>query len=178
MEQDLRYPIGKFEAPDEIDASRIEAWIDDVERLPAQLRALVEGLDENQLQTVYRPGGWTVAQVVHHIADSHLNSYTRFKLALTEDVPTIRPYDEAAWGELEDARDPDVSGSLDLVEHLHARWVRMLRAMQTGDWERTFFHPEGNVTIPLKVNVGLYSWHGRHHLAHISSLAERKGWSH
>jgi hypothetical protein len=174
MEQDLRYPIGEFHAPEAVGPAQIEAWVQDIERLPGQLRALVEDLDPDRLSTVYRPGGWTVAQVVHHIADSHLNSYTRFKLALTEDKPTIRPYDEAAWGELPEARDVDISDSLDLIDALHARWVKMLRAMQPGDWEREFFHPESGSSISLKINVGIYSWHGRHHLAHISTLAERQ----
>jgi len=178
MDQDLRYPIGEFEAPEAIDAAQIETWIDDIERLPGQLRALVELFDEAKLSTVYRAGGWTVAQVVHHIADSHLNSYTRFKRALTEHKPAIRPYDEAAWGELSEARDTNISYSLDLIDALHLRWVKMLRAMKAADWDREFFHPEDEVTVPLRVNVGIYSWHGRHHLAHISALAEREGWSH
>ena len=178
MDQDLRFPIGEFEAPDVIDDAQVEAWIDDIERLPGQLRALVELFDETKLNTVYRPGGWTVAQVVHHIADSHLNSYTRFKLALTEDKPAIRPYDEAAWGELPEASDSDIGDSLDLIDALHRRWVKMLRSMEPAEWDREFFHPEGQVTIPLRTNVGIYSWHGRHHFAHISTLAEREGWSH
>jgi hypothetical protein len=177
MDRDLRYPIGGFEAPEAIDAAQIEAWIDDIESLPSRLRALLEGFDHARLSTVYRPNGWTVAQVVHHIADSHLNSYTRFKLALTEDTPAIRPYDEAAWGELPEARDLEVGYSLELIDALHARWVRMLRAMEPADWDREFFHPEAGTTIPLKVNVGLYAWHGRHHFAHIATLAEREGWS-
>ena len=176
MDQDLRFPIGEFEAPESIDAAQIAAWIDDIARLPEQLRTLVAGFDERQLATRYREGGWTVAQVVHHLADSHLNSYVRFKLALTEDRPTIRPYDEAAWGELPDAGEVDVSVSLDLVHALHTRWVRMLRAMQPGDWDRELFHPEGGRTIALRENAGLYSWHGRHHLAHIATLAAREGW--
>jgi hypothetical protein len=177
MDQDLRFPIGEFVAPESIDAHGIQGWIDDIERLPGQLRTVVSGFDERQRATIYRPGGWSVAQVVHHIADSHLNSYTRFKLALTEQSPTIRPYDEAAWGELPDARDTDVGYSLDLIDALHVRWVKMLRAMEAADWDREFFHPEGGATIPLGVNVALYSWHGRHHLAHISALAEREGWT-
>jgi hypothetical protein len=176
MDEELRYPIGEFAAPDVIDDDQIRVWIEDIENLPAQLRALVDGFDEHQLAKVYRPGGWTVAQVVHHIADSHLNSYTRFKLALTEERPTIRPWDEAAWAELPDARDTDVSGSLDLIETLHARWVEVLRKMEPADFDREFFHPETGATIALRVNLGVYSWHGRHHFAHISTLAGREGW--
>jgi hypothetical protein len=176
MDQDLRYPIGEFEAPATIDAAQIAAWIDDIERLPGDLRGLVEGLDEAQRATRYRPGGWTVAQVVHHLADSHLNSYLRFRLALTEDRPTIRPYDEAAWAELADARSTQFGDSLDLVESLHRRWVTMLRSMTPGQWDRDFFHPESGQHVPLGLNVGIYAWHGRHHLAHVSTLAVREGW--
>lgn len=173
---DLRFPIGAFVAPPSIDANQISRWIGDIEHLPGDLRVTVSGLDEEQLRTPYRPDGWTVAQVVHHIADSHLNSYTRFRLALTEERPAIRPYDEAAWGELEDARDLSIGDSLDLIDALHARWVRLLRSMKPADWDREFFHPESGEVIPLRLNAGLYSWHGRHHLAHITSLAEREGW--
>jgi hypothetical protein len=175
MAEDLRYPIGRFEPPDGSDPDRIAAWIADIERLPTELRAVVEPLDEDQLATRYRPGGWTVAQVVHHLADSHLNSYSRFRLALTEDFPTIRPYDEAAWAELPDARATDIDGSLALLDGLHARWTSLLRSMDTQDWSRRFDHPESGV-IGLDTNLALYSWHGRHHLAHVHSLASRSGW--
>ncbi|RKZ14944.1 putative metal-dependent hydrolase, partial [bacterium] len=128
-----------------------------------------------QLSTHYRPGGWTVAQVVHHVADSHLNSYTRFRLALTEDHPTIRPYDEAAWAELPDAVGEPVEVSLDLLDALHARWARLLRSLSPAQLDRSFCHPEDG-EIGLRTNIGLYAWHGRHHLAHISTLAQREGW--
>ena len=176
MDHDLRFPIGEFEAPETIDDAQVARWVDDIERLPARLRSAVRGLDAGQLATRYRPGGWTVAQVVHHVADSHLNSYARFRLALTEDRPAIRPYDEAAWGELPDARDLDVEASLALVEALHARWVELLKALGPEEWDREFFHPESGEVVPLRRNAGIYSWHGRHHLAHITSLAAREDW--
>ncbi len=175
MDPDLRFPIGNFEVPTDITPARISAWIDDIEVLPRDLRALVESLDSGQLATTYRPGGWTVTQVVHHLADSHLNSYARFRLALTEDRPTIKPYAEAAWAELPDAREEPIDPSLDLLDALHTRWTRMLRSLDDTDWKRDFDHPEAGV-ISLDVNVALYSWHGRHHLAHIQSLANRSGW--
>lgn len=176
MDEDLRYPIGPFTAPESSDEAQVLGWIEDIERLPQQLRAAVDALSEERLATRYRPGGWTVAQVVHHVADSHLNSYIRFKLALTEDRPTIRPYDEAAWGELADARDLDVATSLELIDALHFRWVKMLRALEPAQWEREFFHPEAGDVIGLRTQAALYSWHGRHHLAHVTSLARREGW--
>jgi hypothetical protein len=175
MDPDLRYPIGEFEIPTDITPARISSWIDDIEVLPHDLRGLVGLLNSGQLGTAYRPEGWTVAQVVHHLADSHLNSYVRFRLALTEDRPTIKPYAEAAWAELPDARGEPVGPSLDLIDALHWRWTRMLRSLGDAEWKREFDHPEAGV-ISLDVNLALYSWHGRHHLAHIQSLANRSGW--
>ena len=175
MAPDLRYPIGDFAAPTDITPARISSWIDDIEVLPRDLRALVAPLDSGQLATAYRPEGWTVAQVVHHLADSHLNSYMRFRLALTEDRPTIKPYAEAAWAELPDARGEPIAPSLDLLDSLHTRWTQLLRSLDDADWKRDFDHPEAGL-ISLDVNLALYSWHGRHHLAHIQSLAKRSGW--
>jgi hypothetical protein len=172
---DLRYPIGKFTFDKEPGADEVVRLIDDIADAPARLRAAVEGLSEQQLDTPYRPGGWTVRQVVHHVPDSHLNSYVRFRLALTEDEPTIKPYDEAQWAELGDARTAPVELSLALLDALHERWVILLRSLSASDLERKFVHPELGEVALIK-NVALYSWHGRHHVAHVNSLKERMGW--
>ncbi|MFM1653722.1 YfiT family bacillithiol transferase [Brevibacillus sp. B_LB10_24] len=171
----LKFPIGKFEWSGTVSGQQRLRWIEEIEALPGQIRQAIEGLDEKQLDTPYRPQGWTVRQVVHHLADSHLNSLIRFKLALTEDAPTIKPYDEARWAELDDSRIADVSLSLVLLEQLHARWGLLLRSMQESQWERTFIHPDSGV-IRLDVNLGIYAWHGRHHAAHIINLRTRMGW--
>ncbi len=165
----LRHPIGPFEAPAEITPEHIAGWIDAIEALPAQLRATVEPLAEAQLDTPYRPGGWTVRQVVHHVADSHLNSLMRFKWALTEERPTIKDYREQRWAELADAQLP-VGPSLDLLAALHTRWVALLRSLDGDDWQREFVHPESG-PVALGVNVGIYAWHGRHHRAHVELVA-------
>ena len=174
---DLRYPIGTFKI--ESDAFTDEerrGLIDQIAETPAKLREALKGLSEEQLETPYRPGGWTVRQVVHHVPDSHLNSYVRFKLALTEDEPTIKPYDEAQWAVLADSRITPVEVSLNLLESLHERWVALLRSLAPADFARTFRHPELGV-VSLNKNVALYAWHGRHHVAHITSLRERMGWN-
>jgi uncharacterized damage-inducible protein DinB len=172
---DLRYPIGKFtysEAPTDQQRQR---FLDDIEQAPARLRSAAEGLSAAQLDTPYRPGGWTVRQVVHHVPDSHMNSYVRFKLALTEDEPTIKPYFEDRWAELADTKATPIDVSLSLLDSLHSRWVRLLRSLQPAEWKRTFRHPElGPMT--LEKNLALYAWHGKHHVAHITSLRERNGW--
>lgn len=171
----LQYPIGPFDFAQSPTPETITAWIDRIERAPANLRAAVDGLDDNQLDTPYRPAGWTVRQVVHHLPDSHLNSYVRFKLALTEDVPTIRPYHEDRWAELDDARHAPVTLSLDLLDALHRRWTRFLRSLSESDFQRNFRHPDlGELNVGI--NVGLYAWHGDHHVAHITRLRERQGW--
>lgn len=172
---DLRYPIGKFQFPAESSASERAQWIEQIAEAPAKLRALVGGLTPEQLDTPYRPGGWTVRQVVHHLADSHINSYVRFRLALTEDTPTIKPYAEARWAELVDARTAAVETSLQLLESLHARWVALLRSFGPAEFARKFEHPEDG-TVSLERAVAIYAWHGRHHTAHITSLLEQKGW--
>ena len=149
--------------------------ITEIAETPGRLYEAVSGLEEEQLQTPYRPGGWTVRQVVHHLPDSHLNSYVRFKLAVTEDEPTINAYDEATWAELEDGRNGDVSDSLQLLESLHARWVQFLRSLGPAELARTFRHPEmGSIT--LSQNIAMYAWHGRHHVAHITALRAREAW--
>ncbi len=172
---DLRYPVGKFKWEGGLDEDARCRAIEDITATPARLCAAVQGLTPEQLDTPYREGGWTVRQVVHHLADSHMNAYTRFKLALTEDAPTIKPYDENRWSALEDARTAPLEISLELLEALHRRWVLMLRAMRPEDFARTFRHPELGI-VSLEKNLGLYSWHGKHHVAHITSLRERMGW--
>ena len=174
---DLRYPIGEFKWEGKMTEDERRRFIDTIAEAPGRLRAAVEGLSSQQLDTPYRPGGWTARQVVHHLPDSHLNGYTRFKLALTEEEPTIKPYDERRWAELEDARTAPVEISLALLESLHERWVRLLRSLAPADFARTFRHPElGLGTVTLDQYVALYAWHGRHHVAHITSLRKRMGW--
>lgn len=175
---DLRYPIGRFELPAQLTTPERSALIDTIAATPAALRVAVRGLSDTQLDTPYRPGGWTVRQVVHHVPDSHLNSYVRFRLALTEEQPTIKPYDEARWAELPDAKGPLVAESLALLEALHARWVSLLRAMTPAEFARTLVHPERpGAPMSLDTMVALYAWHGRHHVAHITALRERMGWA-
>ncbi len=172
----LRYPIGRFEAPQTpLPAEERRRMIDQIARTPADVRRAVEGLDETQLDTAYRPGGWTVRQVVHHLPDSHLNAYVRFKLAATEDHPTIRTYDEAAWGEQSDARTADIALSLAILDALHARWTGWLRSLSPAAWRRTLAHPEWG-DFDLDQVLSMYAWHGPHHIAHITSLRDREGW--
>jgi hypothetical protein len=172
---DLRYPIGRFQPPTEIDPEQRRNWIEEIEKAPGLVRQALSGLDDGQLDTPYRPGGWTARQVAHHLPDSHMNSYIRFKLALTEDQPTIKPYDEEAWAELPDSREP-IEPSLALLESLHLRWVSLLRSLTPEDWERTYRHPEHGRTVTLGFTLALYAWHGRHHAMQIQSLRERMGW--
>jgi len=171
----LQYPIGRFEFPREVPDQDRARFIEEIAQTPANLRAAVAGLSEQQLDTSYRPGGWTVRQVVHHVPDSHMNSYIRFRLALTEEEPTIKPYDQSRWAELVDSRTAPIEISLVLLESLHERWVRLLRSLSPADWRRQFRHPELG-PVSLEKNLSLYAWHGRHHVAHITSLRERMGW--
>jgi len=172
---DLRYPIGRFAPPAEYSSELRARFIDDIAALPAQLRGAVQSLNSAQMQTPYREGGWTVAQVVHHLPDSHVNAYVRLRLALTEDSPTIKPYNEGFWAELIDATSPDVAASLALIEGLHQRWTVLLRSLRAEDLSRTFIHPQQGA-VPLDRQLALYAWHGRHHVAHITALRERMGW--
>jgi DinB superfamily len=173
-QEDLRYPIGKFRPPAEKTPAVRAAQIETLRLLPERLRAAVAGLSDAQLDTAYRDGGWTVRQVVHHFADSHANSYVRFKLALTEDWPTIKPYDEAAWARLKDSSLP-IEPSLVFITGLHQRLVALLELMTEKDFDRGFNHPErGRVT--LATNLAIYDWHSRHHVAHITNLRARQGW--
>jgi hypothetical protein len=172
---DPRFPIGKFSYAGSPTPQQQQQFLDDIEQTPARMRAAVAGLSEQQLDTPYRDGGWTVRQVVHHVPDSHLNSYVRFKLALTEDDPTIKPYMEDRWAELPEAKSAPIEVSLTLLENLHCRWMLLLRNLKPEDWKRTFRHPELG-SVPLEKNLALYSWHGKHHVAHITSLRERMKW--
>ncbi|PWW29515.1 putative damage-inducible protein DinB [Cytobacillus oceanisediminis] len=171
---DLRYPIGKFNYEGEPTAELLERWIKEIEELPLELKEAVKGLNDEQLDTAYRSEGWTIRQVVHHIADSHLNSYTRFKLTLTENTPTIKLYEEGKWAKLPDSKLP-VDVSLKLIEALHSRWVFLLRSLKQDELEKTFQHPDSGV-VKLSINIGIYAWHGLHHVAHITSLRDRLGW--
>jgi hypothetical protein len=172
---DLRYPIGKFNAPASTMAGIRAAHIHTLRLLPERLTAAVAGLDDHRLDTPYRESGWTLRQVVHHVADSHANAYVRMKLALTEDWPTIKPYDEAAWADLQDARWLPVQVSLDLITALHARWVSLLDALPEEDFHRGYVHPESGRQNLAQV-LAMYDWHSRHHTAHITGLRQRMGW--
>jgi uncharacterized damage-inducible protein DinB len=172
---DPRYPVGNYEAPlDVTPAKRAEA-IDTIAGLPQRFRAAVIGLNDAQLDTPYREGGWTVRQVVHHVPDSHMNAYIRWRLALTENQPTIKPYEEAAWAKLEDAANAPVEVSLKLLEPLHERWVRLLRSLKDDEFARIFVHPDHGPRT-LDWMLFLYAWHGNHHTAHITGLRKQKGW--
>jgi uncharacterized damage-inducible protein DinB len=172
---DPRFPIGKFHYDGPSSEDQKQTFLDDIARTPANLRAAVKGLTETQLDTPYREGGWTVRQVVHHVPDSHMNSYMRFKLALTEDEPTIKPYAEDRWAELADSQDTPIEVSLTMLDSLHDRWVRLLRSLRPEDWKRTFRHPElGAMT--LEKTLALYAWHGKHHVAHVTELRRQRGW--
>lgn len=164
---DLRYPVGRYRSPATITDTHLQSWIDTISAFPNELSALTEGLSQEQKNQVYRPGGWTVKQVVHHCVDSHMNALIRFKLALTEDQPTIRPYYEDRWAELPDDLEDDLSDSLQLLSVLHRRWVLLLQYLSQDDLQRTYFHPDDNATVTLANAVGMYAWHCRHHLAHV-----------
>ncbi len=175
MSADLRYPIGKFEPPVQFTPELRRLFIAQIEAVPDELRKAVAGLSEQQLDTPYRPEGWTVRQVVHHLPDSHMNSYIRFKLALTENEPVVKTYEEALWAEFNDAKHGDIAVSLSLLEALHTRWGTLLKNMKPEDFSRTFRHPVTGVAT-LERTAAFYAWHGRHHIAHITSLRKRMGW--
>ena len=172
---DPRYPVGRLQRNVEPTPERRREWMDDIEQTPARFRAAVQGLTDAQLDTPYRDGGWTVRQLVHHLPDSHMNAYTRFKLGLTEDNPAIKTYDEARWAELEDSRVTPVETSLTLLETLHARWANVLRAVEGEQWSRTVQHPDHG-PMRLESLLAMYAWHGRHHVAHVTRLRDRMGW--
>ncbi|MBC3539046.1 YfiT family bacillithiol transferase [Rufibacter sediminis] len=171
----LRYPLGRYEAPPLYGSAFVKQSLTSLEALPAKLRAAVHPLSDEQLDTPYRPGGWTLRQVVHHVADSHINAYTRFRLALTEDIPVIKPYQESPWAYLHDAHWADPALSLQLLEALHQRWIILLRSLCMEEWHRSFYHPESG-EVYLFQAAGMYAWHGEHHVGHIDSLKQRMGW--
>ena len=172
---DPRYPIGDFAIPTQVTPARRQQAIEEIAAAPAKMRAAVKGLSDTQLDTPYRDGGWTVRQVLHHVPDSHMNAYVRLRLALTEQEPTIKPYEEARWAELEDAKSAPIDVSLTLLDSLHQRWVRLWRSLKPEDFARTFRHPDhGARTVDWL--LFLYAWHGRHHTAHVTQLRKQKGW--
>ncbi len=173
--EDIRFPIGKY-VPQPFTETQLTEWINDIKYLPNHLENTVENLNEHQLDTPYRPEGWTVKQLVHHVADSHMNAYIRFKLGLTEVNPVIKPYDEAAWAELSDTKNLPANLSLTLLFALHSRWVDVLTNITLEDWNRTIYHPEQKKEISLWHLLGMYAWHGRHHTAHITALRQRMNW--
>ena len=175
MEVDVRYPIGKY-APQSYSETAKEALIADIRFLPEELESAINNLDEFQLNTPYREGGWTLKQVVHHVADSHINAFVRFKLGLTEDEPVIKPYEEKAWAELADVNVVPVNVSITLLHALHQRWVAVLKSITPEEFNREVVHPEHGRKMSLWFLLGMYAWHGKHHVAHIISLREAKNW--
>ncbi|TWI94608.1 DinB family protein [Mucilaginibacter frigoritolerans] len=171
-DEQMQYPIGKFKAPVSYTTEDIRKWTTTIRELPGRLRQAIITLNEKQLDTPYRIGGWTLRQVVHHVADSHMNSLTRFKLALTEENPTIKPYEEADWALLPDYKLP-VEPSLKMLEGIHLRWVALLEALTEEQWNRAFVHPESGETIQLKKALALYHWHSKHHLAHVTEAIKK-----
>jgi hypothetical protein len=172
---DLRFPIGKFSFPQSITPAQRRQWITEIAEAPAMMRTVVAGLTPEQLDTPYRPGGWTVRQVAHHVPESHMNAYIRFKLALTENEPTVKPYNEAEWAKTPDVASTPIETSLAMLDALHDRWVRLLESLSDADCQRKFMHPDLGA-IRLEQNLALYAWHGKHHIAHISALRERMDW--
>lgn len=176
MSEDLRYPIGKYE-PQPFSEEQKKKWLNDLKFLPQDLEMSTQNLDEAQLSVPYRDGGWTVRQVVHHVADSHLNAYTRFKLGLTETNPAIRPYEEQEWALLDDVKKIPINVSFTLLHALHIRWIAAIEDLTEEQWNRKVFHPASNKEMSLWYLLGLYAWHGKHHTAHITKLRERMNWN-
>lgn len=175
MQTDPRYPVGPYE-PKPFSLAQKEEWLADIRFLPQALESAVSNLDEQQLHTPYREGGWTIHQLVHHVADSHMNAYIRFKLGFTEDNPTIKTYEEKEWATTKDVENLPINISLTLLFALHQRWHEFLKYLTDADWQRTVYHPEHKKTMTLWHLLGMYAWHGRHHTAHITNLREQKGW--
>ncbi|KAA3632678.1 MAG: putative metal-dependent hydrolase [Bacteroidetes bacterium] len=173
--QNLKYPIGDFKSPEHISPDQLSDWITDIKQFPQKLKSLVQGLRKDQLGWHYRPGGWTIHQVIHHCADSHMNSFIRFKLALTEDSPTIKPYLEHLWAEMPDTLSANIDTSISILEGLHHRWGILLDNLGTDDLESVFIHPEHGKRFTLGETIALYSWHGNHHLAHVEQAIRFKG---
>jgi uncharacterized damage-inducible protein DinB len=174
---EIRYPIGKFQAPAAFCEEDAKQWISDIRQIPAKLREAVSGLNEEQLNTPYRDGGWTVAQVVHHIADASMNAFLRTKWTLTEDIPSIKPFEENDWAKTTEARSLHIEPSLQLLEGLHERWAHLLESMSSDDFQRNFYHEGTKENVPLYVLIAMHAWHGKHHTAQIASLRQRKGWN-
>lgn len=175
MSEDLRFPIGDFQISTEVTPEMREKFIRTIAELPLKIRAALRDLEDEQINTPYRPEGWTVRQLVHHIADSHINSFCRFKLGLSEDTPTIKPYDEASWAEMADVKNAPIDLSLGIIDGIHARWAMLLKSMSDEDFERKINHPQRG-TMSLNSMLALYDWHSRHHTAHITNLRERNNW--
>lgn len=171
----LKFPIGKFLRPDPISKNDLETWIATIENFPSNIKNLTQTLSVEELNWIYRPKSWKIKQVVHHCADSHINSFVRFKLALTEDVPTIKPYEEALWAELADGNSDDILPSLQIIEGIHSRWVLLLKSLGSTELKRQFFHPENLKISSLEETIGVYAWHCNHHLAHIEQALLYKG---
>lgn len=171
----LKFPVGNYIAPQEITQNDIESWIKNIELFPQKLSELVASLTSKELNYIYRPGGWTVKQVIHHLADSHLNSFTRFKLTLTEEKPIVRPYQEAQWAETIDANNDQIDLSLNILYGLHERWAMLLKNLTSADFDRTYFHPDDQKQYTMKWMLGLYDWHCRHHFAHIEQALKHEG---
>ncbi len=179
MENDLehlKYPIGRYQKPEARTPELMQEWINVLTLLPSWMDACIENLDEAQLHVPYREGGWTIQQVVHHVADSHMNAFIRLKLALTEDNPTVKPYDENAWSQLEDVKQVPVNISVTMLHTIHRRMVTILKNMKETDWERTYFHPQYQKSFPLWEMVALYAWHSQHHTEHVRRLRDRMNW--
>lgn len=171
----LKFPIGEFQKPDLISKNDLENWITTIENFPTEIKKRTENLSINELNWIYRPNGWKIKQVVHHCADSHINSFVRFKLALTEEIPIIKPYEEQEWAELNDGISDDVSASIQIIEGVHARWVLLLKSFGEQELKRQFIHPANNKTSTLEETIGVYAWHCNHHLAHIEQALLHKG---
>ena len=176
IEQDVRYPIGKYE-PQPFSPELKEEWLADIKFLPQAIEQAITNLDEVQLQTPYRDGGWTVHQLVHHVADSHMNAYVRFKLGYTEENPTIKPYNEKLWVNTADVENLPINVSITLLHALHQRWHEFLKSFTDSDYQRTVYHPENKIDYTLWQLLGMYAWHSKHHVAHITGLRERKKWN-
>ncbi|MDR1876361.1 MAG: putative metal-dependent hydrolase [Flavobacteriaceae bacterium] len=172
----LKYPIGKFNPPQNISQQDLDNWIDDIEILSGKLNKEIQGLSENQLNTPYRPAGWTIRQVVHHLADSHMNAFIRIKLALTEEKPVVKPYFEGRWAELTDSKNYLVEPSLKILEGVHQRWSSLFKSLSEEDMKRTLIHPGYGKEFQINEMIAMYAWHGNHHLAHITTLKKHKGW--
>lgn len=174
--QQLRFPIGEYQKPEFLTKEIIQSYISDIENFPARLRKEVIHLTDEQLDTPYRPEGWTIRQVVNHCSDSHMNSLTRFKLALTEDKPTIKPYYEERWAELADSKTMPIEPALSMLDGIHIRWTVLLKSLTESEMKRGFIHPEHGREFRLDENIGVYAWHCNHHLAHITTLKKSKNW--